>query len=193
MVDEARNGVSRPGAASGFLARNAVEGARVRVYVEPNSRFRLPNDLRQDLIMIGPGTGVAPFRSFIQERAGQSGTGRSWLFFGARHFDTEFLYQLEWQEHLKRGNLTHLDVAFSRDQDQKIYVQHRLIERGAELWQWIQGGAAVYVCGDAEFMAPDVHTALRTIIATHSDRTEVLAEEYLSEMVTNKRYLRDVY
>jgi len=193
VLDEPRNGIVRPGAASGFLARDAVEGERVRVYVEPNIRFRLPRDHQQDVIMIGPGTGVAPFRSFVQERSQHSGAGRSWLFFGARHFDSEFLYQIEWQEHLKRGHLTRMDVAFSRDQDNKIYVQHRLLERASEVWRWLNGGAAVYVCGDAEFMAPDVHSALRTIVATQSNRSEAQAEEYLSEMVSAKRYLRDVY
>ena len=193
VLEDERNGLVRPGAASGFLAREAAEGARIRVYVEPNPRFRLPRDAQQDVIMIGPGTGVAPFRAFVQDRAEHGGTGRSWLFFGARHFDTEFLYQLEWQEHLKRGHLTHLDVAFSRDQESRIYVQHRLLERASDLWAWIEGGAAIYVCGDAESMAPDVHATLRTIVATKSNRSEAQAEEYLSEMVSARRYLRDVY
>ena len=132
----------------------------MQAYVERNPRFRLPADGQRDIVMIGPGTGVAPFRGFLQHRAESGATGRNWLFFGARHFDDEFLYQAEWLAALKRGSLQRLDVAFSRDQPKRIYVQQRMAEQGAELFRWIDGGAHVYVCGDAQQMAPDVHAAL---------------------------------
>src|SRR5690606_33358978 len=161
-IDYEFEGHSRSGAASGFLSRTA-EGERVRIFVEENTRFRLPVDPSRDVIMIGPGTGVAPFRAFVQERAAQEATGRNWLFFGNPHFDSDFLYQTEWQAALRDGQLHRLDLAFSRDQEQKIYVQHRLLEHAAELYAWIQGGAHVYVCGDANHMAKDVHQALQQI------------------------------
>lgn len=193
LINTDRGGEPRPGAASGYLAQAGAEGAKLRVFLEPNPRFRLPADTSRDIIMIGPGTGVAPFRAFVQERAVTGGTGRQWLFFGARYFDTEFLYQAEWLEALKRGELTRLDVAFSRDQAEKIYVQHRLLERGAELYRWLQDGASIYVCGDAERMAGDVHAALARIVETHGGLDHEGAEEYLTALAGDRRYLRDVY
>ncbi len=183
------------GAASGHLWQRgtAASGNTVRAYLERNTHFRLPADASQDVIMIGPGTGVAPFRAFVQERGETGATGRNWLFFGARHFDTEFLYQLEWQQALKDGRLNRLDLAFSRDQAQKIYVQDRLREQAADLWSWLQGGASLYVCGDATRMAPDVHTALRDTAQQQGGLDAEAAEAWLAELAATKRYLRDVY
>jgi sulfite reductase (NADPH) flavoprotein alpha-component len=193
VLSDQRQGVVRSGAASGYVAEHAPEGARLRVFLESNPRFRLPASGDRDIIMIGPGTGVAPYRGFVQERAAAGSKGRQWLFFGARHLDSEFLYQTEWLEALKRGTLTRLDVAFSRDQSQKIYVQQRLRERGAELFRWLEDGACLYVCGDAEHMAPDVHNALVEIVAQHGGRDPDAAEEYVRGLAQDKRYLRDVY
>jgi sulfite reductase (NADPH) flavoprotein alpha-component len=183
------------GAASGHLWQRgtAASGNSVRAYLERNTHFRLPADASQDVIMIGPGTGVAPFRAFVQERGETGATGRNWLFFGARHFDTEFLYQLEWQQALKDGRLNRLDLAFSRDQARKIYVQDRLRERAADLWTWLQGGASLYVCGDATRMAPDVHAALRDVAQQQGGLDAEAAEAWLAELAATKRYLRDVY
>jgi sulfite reductase (NADPH) flavoprotein alpha-component len=183
------------GAASGHLWQRgtAASGNTVRAYLERNTHFRLPTDAGQDVIMIGPGTGVAPFRAFVQERGETGASGRNWLFFGARHFDTEFLYQLEWQQALKDGRLSRLDLAFSRDQAQKIYVQDRLREQAADLWAWLQGGASLYVCGDATRMAPDVHAALRDVAQQQGGLDAEAAEAWLAELAATKRYLRDVY
>ena len=183
------------GAASGHLWQRgtAANGNTVRAYLERNTHFRLPADASQDVIMIGPGTGVAPFRAFVQERGETGASGRNWLFFGARHFDTEFLYQLEWQQALKDGRLNRLDLAFSRDQARKIYVQDRLREQAADLWSWLQGGASLYVCGDATRMAPDVHAALREVAQQQGGLEAEAAEAWLAELAATKRYLRDVY
>ena len=143
--------------------------------------------------MIGPGTGVAPFRGFVQQRAAGGATGRSWLIYGGRRRERDFLYQTEWQAALKRGELSRLDVAFSRDSPSKVYVQDRLREHGRELFRWLESGAHVYVCGDAERMAPDVHAALVEIVATHGGRSPEDATEYVSELARIKRYARDVY
>ncbi|MGJ4727968.1 assimilatory sulfite reductase (NADPH) flavoprotein subunit [Luteimonas sp. SDU101] len=179
------------GAASGFLAA-LEEGGQVPVYVEPNERFRVPQDAARDIIMIGPGTGVAPFRGFVQERAETGASGRNWLFFGARHFNTGFLYQVEWQDALQRGELQRLDLAFSRDQASKVYVQDRLRERGREVYDWLQGGAHLYVCG-AIAMGKDVHAALLEIIATHHAGDRDAASDYLVRLQSEGRYSRDVY
>lgn len=192
VVSAERDGEPRPGAASTYLAA-AAEGDRLRVYVEANPRFRLPADPTRDLVLIGPGTGVAPFRAFVQDRAATGAAGRQWLFFGACHFDTEFLYQAEWLDALKRGQLHRLDVAFSRDQAHKIYVQDRIREQGAELWRWLDRGAHVYVCGDAERMAGDVHAALRDVAVAHGGLEPQAAEAFLAQLAAEKRYLRDVY
>ncbi|MCC7463859.1 MAG: assimilatory sulfite reductase (NADPH) flavoprotein subunit [Gammaproteobacteria bacterium] len=180
------------GAASHFLG-GLAEDASVPVYVEANERFRLPADGSRDVIMIGPGTGVAPFRAFVQERRESGASGRNWLFYGSRNFTRDFLYQLEWQEALKAGALHRLDLAFSRDTDRKIYVQDRLREHGRELYHWLQGGAHLYVCGDAKHMARDVNDALAGIAMTHGGRTEDDAKEWLSDLLTQGRYARDVY
>ena len=191
-VDYQLFGQRHIGAASNFLAVREPDG-RLPVFVESNERFRLPQDASRNLIMIGPGTGVAPFRGFLQERAAVGATGKSWLFFGNPHFHTDFLYQVEWQQALKRGQLHRLDVAFSRDQSDKVYVQHRLRRRGAELYAWLQDGAHVYVCGDAARMAKDVHAALRDIIVEHGRISAEDAEARLAELAAERRYARDVY
>ena len=185
-------GGTRWGAASHLLAASE-EGDRLPVFIERNERFRVPRDGSRDMLMIGPGTGVAPFRGFVQERAAEGATGRNWLFFGNPHFRTDFLYQVEWQQALKSGELHRIDLAFSRDQAEKQYVQHRLRERGRDVYDWLEGGAHLYVCGDASRMAKDVHAALRDLVAEHGGRDHDAAEEYLSELQQQGRYARDVY
>jgi len=180
------------GAASAYLAARA-EGAQVPVFVEPNERFRLPKDGLRDVVMIGPGTGVAPFRAFVQERSAAGARGRNWLFFGNPHFDRDFLYQAEWQAALKSGALHRLDLAFSRDQAEKLYVQQRLREHGRALYDWLENGAHVYVCGDAKRMARDVHAALVDVVAAHGGRGREQAEEYVNALQQQGRYARDVY
>ena len=193
-VDYARAGQRRLGAASHFLThRDAHAGATVRAYIEPNPRFRLPADPSRDVIMIGPGTGLAPFRGFLQQRIATSARGRHWLFFGARHRFSDFLYQAEWLEARRNGTLQRLDVAFSRDQVEKVYVQQRIREHGAELARWIDNGAHLYVCGDAQRMAPDVHEALLDVLTRHTGRSHDAAVEYLNELADSRRYARDVY
>ncbi len=186
------DGASAPGAASSFLASQPAEAA-LQVWIERNERFRLPQDASRDIIMIGPGTGVAPFRAFVQEREASGAQGRHWLFFGARTRRDEFLYQLEWQAALKRGTLHRLDAAFSRDQAHKIYVQDRLREAGRDVYDWLANGAYLYVCGDAAQMAPDVQRALLEIATRHGGHAEDDAQEWLGELTTEGRYLRDVY
>lgn len=194
VVDELTyqaHGHAHLGSASGFLAA-LREGDTAPVYIEPNARFRLPADTDRDILMIGPGTGVAPFRGFVQERAETGARGRNWLFFGAQHFNTDFLYQAEWQQALQRGELHALEVAFSRDQAEKIYVQHRLRARGAEVYAWLQGGAHLYVCG-AIGMGKDVHAALLEIVTTHGAVDAEAAAAYLTQLQVEGRYARDVY
>lgn len=193
-VDELRydaHGAAHVGAASSFLAA-LEEGAQVPVFVEANERFRVPADGSRDIIMIGPGTGVAPFRAFVQERAEVGAGGRNWLFFGARHFNTDFLYQTEWQDALRRKELHRLDLAFSRDQADKVYVQQRLRTRGRDLYDWLQNGAHLYVCG-AIGMGKDVHAALLDVVREHGGLDEDGAREYLTQLHTEGRYGRDVY
>lgn len=143
--------------------------------------------------MVGPGTGIAPFRSFMQEREEIGAKGKSWLFFGDQHFTTDFLYQTEWQKWLKDGVLTKMDVAFSRDTDEKVYVQHRMLEHSKELFEWLEEGAVVYICGDEKNMARDVHNTLVEIIAKEGGMSSEKAEDYLTGMQQQKRYQRDVY
>lgn len=193
-VDVVGHGDAEPlrlGTASHHLA-GLAEGAAARVFIEPNERFRLPADPARDVIMIGPGTGVAPFRAFLQERADAGAGGRHWLFFGARTMRRDFLYQTEWQDLLRRGRLQRLDLAFSRDGADKVYVQDRLRERGAELYAWLQGGAHLYVCG-AIAMGRDVHEALLDILATHGEGGREGAADYLADLQKQGRYARDVY
>ncbi|WP_334177421.1 assimilatory sulfite reductase (NADPH) flavoprotein subunit [Pseudoxanthomonas sp.] len=184
-------GHAHGGAASGFLAARE-EGDQVPVYIEANERFRVPADGSRDILMIGPGTGVAPFRGFVQERAETGARGRNWLFFGAPHFNHGFFYQSEWQDALRNGELHRLDLAFSRDQARKIYVQDRLRERGRDVYDWLQNGAHLYVCG-AIAMGKDVHAALQAIVVEHGGLDEEAARDYLVHLQTEGRYGRDVY
>ncbi len=184
-------GLPHGGAASGFLAGRA-EGDAVPVYIEANERFRVPADGSRDILMIGPGTGIAPFRGFVQERAETGAAGRNWLLFGARHFNQDFLYQSEWQEALREGSLHRLDLAFSRDQADKIYVQHRLREQARDVYAWLEGGAHLYVCG-AIGMGKDVHAALLDIVRAQGGHDEDTAAEYLARLQSEGRYCRDVY
>ncbi|MFK9073373.1 MULTISPECIES: NADPH-dependent assimilatory sulfite reductase flavoprotein subunit [Proteus] len=181
------------GGASGFLADSLKEGDSVNVFIEKNAHFRLPEDNTASVIMIGPGTGIAPFRSFMQQRENDAATGKNWLFFGNPHFVEDFLYQVEWQRYVKSGLLTHIDLAWSRDQAHKIYVQDKLRERGNEIWQWLQQGAYLYVCGDASRMAKDVEQALLDIVMEYGNKNIEEADEYLSELRLERRYQRDVY
>jgi sulfite reductase (NADPH) flavoprotein alpha-component len=190
-VEYETGGRLRWGAASHMLAGH-VEGDAVRAYIEPNMRFRLPADRARDVLMIGPGTGVAPFRGFVQHRRAEGATGRNWLFFGAPHARTDFLYQLEWQQALRQGVLHRLDVAFSRDQPDKVYVQHRLRHHGRDIHAWLDGGAHLYVCG-AVAMSKDVHDALIDIVATHGGRNREDASAWLDTLLAEGRYARDVY
>jgi sulfite reductase (NADPH) flavoprotein alpha-component len=180
------------GAASHFLAQSPVESG-LPIFIETNERFRLPADASRDVIMIGPGTGVAPFRAFVQERSAVAAAGRNWLFFGNPHFRSDFLYQTEWQQALKRGELHRLDLAFSRDQAHRIYVQQRIRQSGRELYAWLENGAHLYVCGNATHMAKDVHAALREVVREHGGKSEADAEGYLARLVAERRYARDVY
>ncbi|MDX7898533.1 assimilatory sulfite reductase (NADPH) flavoprotein subunit [Aeromonas media] len=187
------DGTVRSGGASSYLADRLPEDAEVRVFVEHNDNFRLPANPDTPVIMVGPGTGIAPFRAFMQEREAQGAEGKNWLFFGNPHFTQDFLYQVEWQRYVKSGLLSKISLAFSRDQANKIYVQDRLREAGLELYQWLEAGAHFYVCGDANHMAKDVQEALLEVIAEHGHKSREEAEEYLSELRRAKRYQRDVY
>ncbi|EPT6998122.1 NADPH-dependent assimilatory sulfite reductase flavoprotein subunit [Cronobacter sakazakii] len=186
-------GRARAGGASSYLADRLEEDGEVRVFIEHNDNFRLPATPETPVIMIGPGTGIAPFRAFMQQREADGATGKNWLFFGNPHFTEDFLYQVEWQRYVKEGLLTRIDLAWSRDQDHKIYVQDKIREQGAELWRWIQEGAHLYVCGDANRMAKDVEQALLEVIAAYGGMDAEAADEYLSELRVERRYQRDVY
>ncbi len=187
-----QDGQPRWGAASHHLAGLAEE-TKLPVFLERNPRFRLPTDPARDLVMIGPGTGVAPFRGFLQQRIAEGARGRHWLFFGNPHSRSDFLYQLEWQQAHRAGHLQRIDLAFSRDQARKVYVQHRLLERADELLAWLDGGAHLYVCGDANRMARDVHAALIEVLARRHGGDAERATEALSALQAEGRYQRDVY
>ena len=186
------HGRARKGVASNYVADRLKKGGRVRVKLKPNKHFALPAP-DKDIIMVGPGTGVAPFRAFVQERRATEAGGRSWLFFGDRTFTHDFLYQLDWQDALKDGALTRMDVAFSRDTPEKIYVQHKLWDRRAELVEWLDGGAYFYVCGDAKAMAKDVRAALVRAYADVKSLTPEAAEQAVVTLEREKRYLQDTY
>jgi sulfite reductase (NADPH) flavoprotein alpha-component len=187
------HGRSRKGVCSTYLSDVAKTGSSVPVFVQPNKNFRLPADGNTPIIMVGPGTGVAPFRSFVEHRAALGSTGKNWLFFGDQRYTYDFLYQLEWQDFLKDGQLTKLDLAFSRDQPEKVYVQDKMLEKGAELYAWLEEGAHFYVCGDASRMAADVHEALISIVQNFGAKSREDAEAYVEELKKSKRYQRDVY
>ncbi|MGW8821031.1 assimilatory sulfite reductase (NADPH) flavoprotein subunit [Paenibacillus lautus] len=187
------HGRNRYGVCSVQLAERLEAGDTLPVYIQHNPNFKLPENPDTPIIMIGPGTGVAPFRAFLGEREETGAEGKSWLFYGDQHFTTDFLYQIEWQRWLKDGVLTRMDVAFSRDTDKKVYVQHRMLENSKELYQWLQEGACVYVCGDEKKMAHDVHSALGSILEQEGGMSPEEAAEYLTLMQQQKRYQRDVY
>ncbi len=199
-VRYALHGSDRTGVASGHLATLTDEDATVPVYVQANEHFRLPAD-DVPIIMVGAGTGVAPYRAFMQERETRGAEGRSWLFFGERNFRSDFLYQVEWQQMLKDGTLTKLDLAFSRDATParhapnrpKAYVQDRIRRAGKDVYAWLEDGARIYVCGDATHMAPDVDATLAEIVAEHGGRDADAAAEYLTDLKRDHRYLLDVY
>ena len=186
-------GRARAGGASSFLADRVEEDGEVRIFIEHNDNFRLPANPQTPVIMIGPGTGIAPFRAFMQQRAAEGAEGKNWLFFGNPHFTEDFLYQVEWQSYVKEGVLSRIDLAWSRDQQQKVYVQDKLREQGAELWRWINDGAHIYVCGDANRMAKDVEQTLLEVIAEYGAMDAEAADEFLSELRVERRYQRDVY
>ena len=193
LVEYDAHGHGHQGGASGFLSTRLDEGGEVNVFVERNDNFRLPDDGNTPVIMIGPGTGIAPFRAFMQQREAEEASGENWLFFGNPNYTQDFLYQTEWQRFVKDGLVNKVSLAFSRDQEQKVYVQHRMLEQGAELYQWLEQGAHLYVCGDANHMAKDVQDALVQIVIEHGAKSEEQAEQYVSDLRRAKRYQKDVY
>ena len=186
-------GRKRGGICSTFLADRVAGDVKPRVYVHGNNAFRLPSNGETDVIMVGPGTGIAPFRAFLEERKATAAKGRNWLFFGNPHQATDFLYQNEIEGYIADGTLAEFDVAWSRDQKEKLYVQHLMIQKGAELWKWLTAGAAFYVCGDASRMAKDVDQALLKVAEEHGQLTPEDAAAFISQLKKEKRYLRDVY
>ncbi|WP_042477377.1 assimilatory sulfite reductase (NADPH) flavoprotein subunit [Bacillus ndiopicus] len=187
------DGRGRQGVCSGQIAERIEIGQKLPIYIHSNPNFKLPQDDATAIIMIGAGTGIAPFRSFIEERAAREAEGKSWLFFGDQHFVTDYLYQTDWQGWIKDGALTNLTTAFSRDGDQKIYVQHRLQEHAKELYEWIEQGAIIYVCGDEKAMAADVDKMIHAIVAEQGGKSAEQAAEYVSSLKQQQRYQRDVY
>lgn len=187
------NGYERSGICTHYLCRRApLDSPVIPVYVQPSNGFSIPDDGNASIIMIGPGTGVAPYRAFMHEREARKATGRNWLFFGEWHQATEFFYEKEWQEWVLGGSLR-LDTAFSRDQEHKVYVQHRMYEHGKEFFEWVNNGAYVYVCGDAHRMAKDVDAMLHTIIKEQGKLDDAGVKDYVKKLKSEKRYLRDVY
>ncbi len=186
------NGEQRFGVASGQFSRLAPPDTVLPVYVQENPRFRLPAD-DAPIIMIGAGTGIAPYRAFLQERESRGATGRSWLFLGERNFDSDFLYQTEWQDFLKEGALSRMNVAFSRDGAQKTYVQHRLMEHARDVYGWLEEGAHLYVCGDGARLAPDVHAVLLAIVRQEGGLGKAAAADYVGALQQGRRYQIDVY
>lgn len=193
MLRYTHHGQAYSGAASGFLGERLAEGGSVRVFVEPNKNFRLPENGNTPIIMIGAGTGVAPFRAFMQQREANGDAGKNWLVFGNQKFTDDFLYQAEWLQHRKSGLLNRADLAWSRQGAEKVYVQHKLAAAAAEVWQWLQQGAHIYVCGDAGRMARDVEQVLLNIIADQGKMSDDDAADYLNDLREEKRYQRDVY
>ena len=184
-------GRKRKGVCSSYLAERV--GETIPSYFHPNKNFKLPQNQEAPVIMVGPGTGIAPFRAFIEERQTTGAPGKNWLFFGDRSQKTDYLYGDEWETYRKDGILNELDLAWSRDQSEKVYVQHKMLEKGAELWKWLQDGAVFYVCGDASRMAKDVDQALRTIAQQHGSMNEEEATIWIKALQKEKRYLKDVY
>jgi sulfite reductase (NADPH) flavoprotein alpha-component len=183
----------RGGVCSTLVADRVPVGERVPIYIQPNKKFRLPQNPDAPVIMIGPGTGIAPFRAFLHERRATGAKGRNWLFFGERNYTNDFLYREEFEAMVADGHLTRLDTAFSRDQEHKVYVQDRMLEQAPQFWAWLQDGASVYVCGDASRMAKDVDTALHTIVERQGGMSHQSAKEYVSHLKDKHRYHRDIY
>lgn len=186
-------GRRKHGVCSSFLADRVAVGDEVQVFVERNEYFKLPQDQAADIIMVGAGTGIAPFRAFVEERAELGASGRNWLLFGNPHFTTDFLYQAEWQQHLKRGGLAKLDVAFSRDQQEKVYVQDRLLENSRDVFGWLENGAHFYVCGDKTRLGQAVQTALTQVVQKEAGLSPDEAAAYVKSLKKQRRYLEDVY
>ena len=191
IVRYEEHGRKRKGVCSSYLAERV--GDTIPCYLHPNKNFKLPEDSSTPIIMVGPGTGIAPFRAFIEERQVTGSKGKNWLFFGDRSQNTDYLYGNEWEFYQKDGILNKLDLAWSRDQQEKVYVQHKMLEKKAELWIWLQNGATFYVCGDASRMAKDVDHALRTIAQDEGSMSEEDAAAWLKGLQREKRYLKDVY
>lgn len=187
------HGRPRTGVCSGQCAERTEPGDTLPIYIQHNPNFKLPDNPSAPVIMVGPGTGIAPFRSFVEEREEVEADGKSWLFFGDQHFRTDFLYQTEWQQWLEEGSLSKMDVAFSRDNEEKVYVQHRILENSEEVYQWLQDGAFLYICGDEKRMAHDVHEALVSVLEKEGNMTHEEAEAYMLDLQQQKRYQRDVY
>jgi sulfite reductase (NADPH) flavoprotein alpha-component len=187
------HGRARNGVCSTFLADRANADTPVPVFIQPSHGFKLPTDDTKPVIMVGPGTGVAPFRSFLQERQATGARGKNWLFFGEQSRTQSYFYKDEWATLIQGGVLHRMDTAFSRDQEQKIYVQHRMIENGTELYRWLEDGAHFYVCGDASRMAKDVDAALHQVVEQHGGKSADDAMSYIAAMKEAKRYQRDVY
>ena len=187
------HGRDREGVCSTYAAERVGVGETMPVFLHHDKHFKLPEDGNTPIIMVGPGTGIAPFRAFVEERAATGADGRSWLFFGDRNRETDFLYGEEFERYHADGKLTRIDLAFSRDQEEKVYVQHRMLENGAELYAWLNDGAMFYVCGDASRMAGDVHEALITIAERDGGQSREAAEAWLKQLQDDRRYLRDVY
>lgn len=187
------HGRARKGVCSILVAERTQVGDTLQVFVQPNKHFHLPESNDTDIIMVGPGTGIAPFRSFIEERAVTKATGRTWLFFGDQHASSDFLYQEELEHYLQDGVISKLDTAWSRDTDQKVYVQHKILENSKEVFNWLDNGGYFYICGDKERMAKDVHNTLIEVIAKEASMSQEEAEAYLNDLKKQGRYLRDVY
>ncbi len=187
------HGRLRKGVCSIQCAERTQDGDTLPVFIQPNKHFHLPASQDSDIIMVGPGTGIAPFRSFIQERAVNKSAGKSWLFFGDQHAATDYLYQDELEQYQREGVLTRIETAFSRDSEKKVYVQHKMLEHSKELFAWLNNGAYFYVCGDKTYMAKDVHNALLDVIEQEGGMTREAAEAYLNDMQEQGRYQRDVY
>ena len=183
----------RGGVCSTLFADRVAVADKLPIYIQPNKKFRLPADPGAPMIMIGPGTGIAPFRAFLHERRALGHRGKNWLFFGSRSADTDYLYREELENMHGDGHLTRLDTAFSRDQDDKVYVQDRMLQNASQFWNWLQEGASLYVCGDASRMAKDVHSALRTIVEREGAMSSDAAQDYIASLKENHRYHRDVY
>ena len=187
------HGRDREGVCSSYTADRVNEGGTMPVFLHYDKNFKLPEDGDTPIMMVGPGTGIAPFRAFVEERAATGAIGKSWLFFGDQHRATDYLYGDEWDRYLAEGRLSRIDLAFSRDQAEKVYVQHRMLEHSAELYSWLSDGAVFYVCGDASRMAKDVHEALITIGEQEGGKSREEAEAWVKQLKADKQYLRDVY